>query len=76
VKTGKGFRKESCSSPILSKLYSQYFSKEALAGFEYLRKVKQLIHTVKYAGDLMLLSKEKTVLQDRTDRLTEIGRCK
>jgi hypothetical protein len=30
------------------------------------------IHTVKYAYDLVLLAKEKTVLQGMNDRLTEI----
>jgi len=33
------------------------------------------IHTVKYADDLVLLSKEEKVLQDMTDKLIEIGRC-
>ena len=36
---------------------------------------KQIIHTVKYADDLVLLAKEEKVLQDMTDKLTEIGRC-
>jgi len=35
----------------------------------------QIIHTVKYADDLVLLAKEEKVLQDMTDKLTEIGRC-
>jgi hypothetical protein len=30
---------------------------------------------VKYADDLVLLAKEEKVLQDMTDKLTEIGRC-
>jgi hypothetical protein len=30
---------------------------------------------VKYADDLVLLAKEKKVLQDMIDKLTEIGRC-
>ena len=35
----------------------------------------QIIHTVKYADDLVLLAKEEKVLQDMIDKLTEIGRC-
>jgi hypothetical protein len=30
---------------------------------------------VKYADDLVLLSKEEKVLQDMIDKLIEIGRC-
>ena len=35
----------------------------------------QIIHTVKYADDLVLLAKEEKVLQDTIDKLIEIGRC-
>jgi len=35
----------------------------------------QVIHTVKYADDVLLMAKEETVLQGTTVRLTEIGRC-
>ena len=37
-------------------------------------KRKQLICTVKYAEELGLLAKDKTVLQGMIDRLTEIYR--
>jgi hypothetical protein len=30
---------------------------------------------VKYADELVLLAKEEKVLQDMTDKLTEVGRC-
>jgi hypothetical protein len=33
-----------------------------------------IINTVKYADDLVLLAKEETVLQDMIDKLIEIGR--
>ena len=33
----------------------------------------QIIHTVKYADDIVLLAKEEKVLQDMIDKLTEIG---
>jgi len=35
----------------------------------------QIIHTVKYADDLVVLAKEENVLQDMIEKLTEIGRC-
>ena len=35
----------------------------------------QIIQTVKYADDLLLMAKEETVLQGMIDKLTEIGRC-
>ena len=35
----------------------------------------QIIHTVKYADDLVVLAKEGQVLQDMIDKLIEIGRC-
>jgi hypothetical protein len=35
----------------------------------------QIIHTVKYADDLVLLAREEKVLQDMIDKLIEIGRC-
>ena len=35
----------------------------------------QIIHTVKYADDLVALAKEEKVLQDMIDKLIEIGRC-
>jgi len=35
----------------------------------------EIIHTVKYADDLVLLAKEEKLLQDMTDKLIEIGRC-
>jgi hypothetical protein len=34
----------------------------------------QVIRTVKYADDLVVLAKEQTVLQGMVDRLPEIGR--
>jgi len=35
----------------------------------------QIIQTVKYAHDLVLMAKEETVLQGIIDKLIEIGRC-
>ena len=36
---------------------------------------RQIINTLKYADDLVLLSKEEKVLQYMIDKLTEIGGC-
>ena len=46
-----------------------------MEGFGEFKIGGQIIHTVKYADDLALLAKKETVLQDMTDKLTEIGRC-
>ena len=61
-------------SPILFNLYSECLTKEALEGFGDFKIGGQIIHTVKYADDLVLLAKELKVLQDVIDKLTETGR--
>jgi hypothetical protein len=74
VKIGRGVRQGCCLSPILFNLYSEYLTKEALEGFGDLKIGGQVIRTVKYADDLVLLSREGKVLQGMVDRLIEIGR--
>jgi hypothetical protein len=49
-------------------------TKEAVEGFGDFEIGGQVIRTVKYADDLVLLAKEETVLQGMVDRLIEIGR--
>jgi hypothetical protein len=56
-------------------LYSECLTKEALEGLGDFKIGGQIIHTVKYADDLVLLAKEEKVLQDMIDKLIEIGRC-
>ena len=51
------------------------FIKEALEGFGDFKIGGQIIHTVKYADDLVLLAKEEKVLLDMIDKIIEIGRC-
>jgi hypothetical protein len=46
-----------------------------LEGFEDLKVDKHIIHTVKYADELVLLAKKEKVLQDMIYILNEIGRC-
>ena len=75
MKIGKGVRQECCLSPILFNVYSECLPKKALEVCEDFKIGGQIIHTVKYADDLVLLAKEEKVLQDMIDKLTEIGRC-
>jgi hypothetical protein len=75
VKTGRGVRQGCCLSAILFNFYSKYVTKEALEGFGDFKIGGQIIHTVKYAYNLVLLAKEEKVLQDIIDKLIEIGRC-
>jgi hypothetical protein len=75
VKIGRGVRQGCCLSPILFNLYSECLTKEALKGFGDFKIGRQIIHTVKYADELVLLAKEEKVLQDMIDKLIKIGRC-
>jgi hypothetical protein len=74
VKTGREVRQGCCLSPILFNLYSECPTKEALEGFGDFKLGGQIINTVKYADDLVLLAKEEKVLQDIVDKITEIGK--
>jgi len=56
-------------------LYSECLTKEALEWLGDFKIGGQIIHTVKYADDIVLLAKEEMVLQDMIDKLIEIGRC-
>jgi hypothetical protein len=44
-------------------LYSEYRTKEGLEGFGDFNIGRQVIRTLKYADELVLLGKEETVLQ-------------
>ena len=63
------------SSPILFNLYSECLTKEALDGLGDFNIGGQIIQTVKYADDLVLMAKEETVLQGMIDKLIDIGSC-
>jgi hypothetical protein len=71
VKTGRGVRQGCCLSPILFNLYGQYLTNKALEGFEDCK----VILTVKYADYLALEAEDRKVLQGKTRRLIDIGKC-
>ena len=75
MQIGRGVRQGCCLSPILFKLYSECLTKEALDGLGDFNIGGQIIQTVKYADDLVLMAKEETVLQGMIDKLIEIGSC-
>jgi hypothetical protein len=58
VKIGRGVIQGCCLSLILFNLYSEYLTKEALEGFRVFKIGRQVIRTVKYADDLVLLARE------------------
>ena len=57
-------RQGCCLSSIPFNVYRQYLTKESIKGFgDY--KIEQVIRTVKYADDIVLLAKEETMLQGK-----------
>ena len=62
-------------SPILLNLYSKCLTKEALDKVGDFNIGGQIIQTVKYADDLVLIAKEEKVLQGMIDNFIEIGSC-
>jgi hypothetical protein len=68
VKIRRGVRQGCCLLLILFNLYSEYVTKESLEGFGDFKIGGQVIRTVKYADDLVLLAKEEMVLQGVVDK--------
>jgi len=58
-----------CLSPILFNLYSECLTKEALDGLADFNIGEQIIQTVKYADDIVLMATEEMVLQGMIDKL-------
>jgi len=75
VQIGRGVRQGCCLPPILFNLYSECLTKETLNGLGDFNIGGQIFQTVKYADELVLMSKEETVLQCMIDKLIETGRC-
>ena len=61
MKFGREVRQGRCLSLFLFKLYCQCLNNEALEEFGDF-KIGQVIRTVKYADDLVLLAQEELVL--------------
>ena len=74
VQIRRGVRQGCCLSPIVFNLYSECLTKEALDGLGDFNIGGQIIQTVKYADDLVLMAKEETVLHDKIDKLIEVGK--
>jgi hypothetical protein len=55
-------------------VYNKYLNKEAFEEFGDIKIGGQVINSMKYADDFVLLSKEEMVLQCMIGRLIEIGR--
>ena len=64
---GRGVRQGCCLTPILFNMYSECLTKEALDGLGDFNIGGQIIQTVKYVDDLVLIAKEETVLQGMID---------
>jgi len=60
---------------MLFNLYSECLTKEALDGLGDFNIGGQIIQTVKYAEDLVLITEEETVLQGMIDKRIETGSC-
>jgi len=75
VQIRRGIRKWCCLSPILFNLYSECLTKEALDGLGDFKIGGQIIQTVKYADDFVLMAKEETVLQGMINKLIYIWKC-
>ena len=75
VQIGRGVIQGCCLSPILFNLYSEFLTKESLDGLGDFNIGGQIIQTVKYGDDLVLMAKEETVQHGKIDKLIEIGSC-
>jgi hypothetical protein len=56
----------------LFNLHSEYVTQEALEGLGFFKVEGQIISTVRYADDLVLLAKKGTILQSMIDKLIKL----
>jgi hypothetical protein len=64
--------KDAVCHQFLFNLYNECLTKKTLDGFGDFNFGGQIIQTVKYSNELVLMAKEETVLQGMIDKLTEI----
>ena len=76
LKPGKGVRQGCCLLQVLFNIYSNYLTKEALEGFGDFKIGGLVIHIVKYADVLVLLTNEKMIQLGITDSLVGIRTCR
>ena len=62
-------------SLIVFNVYSEYLTNKAAEGIGDFKTGGEVIRTLKYADELVLLTMEMMVLQGTIKRLTETGRC-
>jgi hypothetical protein len=60
-------------SLIVFNVYSEYLTNKAAEGTGDFKTGGEVIRTLKYAGELVLLTKEVMVLQGTIERLSETG---
>jgi hypothetical protein len=75
VTIGRRVRRGCCSSPIPFNLHSEGLTKGARAALGDFKMAGQVVGTVQYASDLVVLVREETVLQGMIERLIESGQC-
>jgi hypothetical protein len=76
VKIGRGVVRQGCYlSLILFNFYSKYLAKAAIEGFGDFQIGGQIICTMKYTAELVLLARGKMVAKGMIENLIEIGRC-
>ena len=56
-------------------MYNEYVTKGALNGFDSFDSRGQLIGTVRFTDEFVILGEEEAVLQGMFDRVIEVGRC-
>ena len=69
MKTGRGVTTRTLVVADQFNLYSEYLTKKSLEGSGDFKIGQVTPRNVKYAGDLLLLSKAETVLQGVIDRI-------